>query len=336
MPPYDPTPGRATDRGSMEADPGHRRRRLPRLASVRAPARPTGTTCSASTTSSPAPSATSSTCSTIPASSCCATTSPSRCTSRSTRSTTSPARRRRSTTSTTRCRRPRPACTARSTCWAWPSGCARKILQASTSEVYGDPDGPSAARGLLGQRQPDRPAQLLRRGQALRRDAVLRLPPPARRATSGWRASSTPTARACIPNDGRVVSNFIVQALRGEPITIYGDGTQTRCFCYVDDLVDGLVRLMDTPDDVTGPINIGNPGEFTMLELARQVIAADRFASRSSCSSRCRPTIRSSAGPTSAWRAGAARLGADRAAGRGPASRRSTISAALLRDQRGE
>jgi UDP-glucuronate decarboxylase len=75
------------------------------------------------------------------------------------------------------------------------------------------------------------------------------------------------------PNDGRVVSNFIVQALRGEPITLYGDGSQTRSFCYVDDLIDGFLRMMDTPDDVTGPINLGNPGEFTIRELAEKVIA---------------------------------------------------------------
>lgn len=75
------------------------------------------------------------------------------------------------------------------------------------------------------------------------------------------------------PNDGRVVSNFIVQALKGQPITIYGDGQQTRSFCYVSDLVDGLMRLMNTPDEVTGPINLGNPGEFTILELAEQVLA---------------------------------------------------------------
>ena len=74
------------------------------------------------------------------------------------------------------------------------------------------------------------------------------------------------------PNDGRVVSNFIVQALQGEPITIYGDGSQTRSFCYVDDLVEGFIRLMDAPDDVTGPINLGNPGEFTIAELAEKVI----------------------------------------------------------------
>ena len=75
------------------------------------------------------------------------------------------------------------------------------------------------------------------------------------------------------PNDGRVVSNFIVQALKGEPITLYGNGSQTRSFCYVDDLIEGFVRLMASPDDVTGPINIGNPGEFTIRELAEKVLA---------------------------------------------------------------
>jgi UDP-glucuronate decarboxylase len=74
------------------------------------------------------------------------------------------------------------------------------------------------------------------------------------------------------PNDGRVVSNFIVQALKGEPITIYGDGRQTRSFCYVDDLISGLMRLMEAPKDFTGPVNLGNPNEFTMEELARLVV----------------------------------------------------------------
>ena len=74
------------------------------------------------------------------------------------------------------------------------------------------------------------------------------------------------------PNDGRVVSNFIMQALKNEPITLYGDGNQTRSFCYVSDLVDGLIRLMGSPDDVTGPINLGNPGEFSMRELAELVV----------------------------------------------------------------
>jgi UDP-glucuronate decarboxylase len=74
------------------------------------------------------------------------------------------------------------------------------------------------------------------------------------------------------PNDGRVVSNFVLQALEGEPITIYGDGSQTRSFCYVDDLVEGFIRLMETGPDVTGPVNLGNPGEFSIKELAEQVI----------------------------------------------------------------
>jgi UDP-glucuronate decarboxylase len=82
------------------------------------------------------------------------------------------------------------------------------------------------------------------------------------------------------PNDGRVVSNFIVQALRGDPITIYGDGKQTRSFCFVSDLVEGLRRLMDSPEEVTGPINLGNPGEFTMIELAEAVIRLTGSASR--------------------------------------------------------
>ena len=75
------------------------------------------------------------------------------------------------------------------------------------------------------------------------------------------------------PRDGRVVSNFIVQALKGEPITIYGDGSQTRSFCYVDDLIDGMVRLMDSPAEFTGPVNLGNPGEFTIRDLAEKVLA---------------------------------------------------------------
>ncbi len=79
------------------------------------------------------------------------------------------------------------------------------------------------------------------------------------------------------PNDGRVVSNFIVQALKEEPITIYGDGSQTRSFCYVDDLIEGFIRLMNTTDDFTGPVNLGNPGEFTIRELAEKVITLDWF-----------------------------------------------------------
>ena len=90
------------------------------------------------------------------------------------------------------------------------------------------------------------------------------------------------------PNDGRVVSNFIMQALKNEPITLYGDGNQTRSFCYVDDLADGLMRLMGTPDEVTGPINLGNPVEFTIRALAEQVIALS--GSRSKLEFRPLPT----------------------------------------------
>ena len=82
------------------------------------------------------------------------------------------------------------------------------------------------------------------------------------------------------PNDGRVVSNFIMQALRGEPITIYGDGSQTRSFCYVDDLIEGFIRLMNSPDDFIGPVNLGNPVEFTIIELARKVIALTESESK--------------------------------------------------------
>ena len=82
------------------------------------------------------------------------------------------------------------------------------------------------------------------------------------------------------PKDGRVVSNFIVQALKGEDITIYGDGNQTRSFCYVDDLIEALVRMMATPNDVTGPVNIGNPVEFTILELAQNIIFLTGSSSR--------------------------------------------------------
>jgi UDP-glucuronate decarboxylase len=82
------------------------------------------------------------------------------------------------------------------------------------------------------------------------------------------------------PNDGRVVSNFIVQALQGKPITVYGKGDQTRSFCYVDDLIEGFMKLMGTPDDFTGPVNLGNPDEFTILELAKKVIKMTKSKSK--------------------------------------------------------
>src|SRR6266576_1620718 len=103
------------------------------------------------------------------------------------------------------------------------------------------------------------------------RDAIFRLPAPAPPRHQGC-AYSIPTARACTRNDGRLVSNSIVSALLGRDITIYGDGTHTRSFCYVDDLIDGLMRFMDTASGVTGPINLGNPEEISVAELAKLIL----------------------------------------------------------------
>jgi UDP-glucuronate decarboxylase len=147
-----------------------------------------------------------------------------------------------------------------------------KILQASTSEIYGDPQVHPQPEEYWGHVNPIGPRSCYDEGKRAaetlffdyHRQHGLRVKVARIFNTYGPRMH---------PNDGRVVSTFIVQALRGEPITIFGDGQQTRSFCYRDDLVEGLIRLMDTPDDVTGPINLGNPGEFTMIELAERVIA---------------------------------------------------------------
>jgi UDP-glucuronate decarboxylase len=146
-----------------------------------------------------------------------------------------------------------------------------KILQASTSEVYGDPNVHPQTEEYWGHVNPIGPRSCYDEGKRCaetlffdyRRQHNLRIKVARIFNTYGPRMH---------PNDGRVVSNFIVQALLKRDITVYGDGQQTRSFCYVDDLVDGLMRLMDTPDNVTGPINIGNPTEFSMLELASLVI----------------------------------------------------------------
>jgi UDP-glucuronate decarboxylase len=139
----------------------------------------------------------------------------------------------------------------------------------------------------LGPRQPNRAALLLRRRQALRRDAIFRLLATAQaRHQSGAHLQYLRAAHAH-PNDGRVVSNFIVQALLGRDITVFGDGLQTRSFCYVDDLIDGLMRLMKTPNEMIGPINLGNPKEFTILELASLVV--ELTGSRSRIVHRSRP-----------------------------------------------
>ena len=146
-----------------------------------------------------------------------------------------------------------------------------KILQASTSEVYGDPEVHPQGEDYLGNVNIIGPRGCYDEGkrcaETLFFDYYRQYGVKIRVA----RIFNTYGPRMH-PDDGRVVSNFIVQALKGEPITIYGDGSQTRSFCYVDDLVDGLVRLMGADDTITGPVNLGNPVEMTILELAEQVI----------------------------------------------------------------
>ncbi len=147
-----------------------------------------------------------------------------------------------------------------------------KIFQASTSEVYGDPKVHPQREDYWGHVNPVGIRSCYDEGKRCaetlffdyRRQHNLRIKVARIFNTYGPRMH---------PNDGRVVSNFIVQALKAEPITIYGDGKQTRSFCYVDDLIEAFVRLMNTADDFTGPVNVGNPGEFTIRELAEQIIS---------------------------------------------------------------
>ncbi len=145
------------------------------------------------------------------------------------------------------------------------------VLQASTSEVYGDPSIHPQVEGYWGNVNPIGPRSCYDEGKRCAETLFFDYHRQHQLKIKVARIFNT-YGPHMHPNDGRVVSNFIVQALRGEDITIYGSGEQTRSFCYVDDLVRGLMALMATGDTVTGPINLGNPGEFTMLELARQVI----------------------------------------------------------------
>ena len=148
-----------------------------------------------------------------------------------------------------------------------------RILLASTSEVYGDPQVHPQPESYWGNVNPIGPRSCYDEGKRCAETLFFDyrrqhdLPIKVARIFNTY----GPRMR---PDDGRVVSNFIVSALTGEPITIFGDGSQTRSFCYIDDLVDGLIRLMNTPHEVTGPINLGNPAEFTMSELAAKVLAA--------------------------------------------------------------
>ena len=154
-----------------------------------------------------------------------------------------------------------------------------RILQASTSEVYGDPKVHPQTEAYWGNVNPIGLRACYDEGKRCaetlffdyHRQHQLRIKVARIFNTYGPRMH---------PNDGRVVSNFIVQALAGQPITVYGKGAQTRAFCYVDDMVDALVRLMDTPDAFTGPVNLGNPEEFTILELAKKVIALTKSRSK--------------------------------------------------------
>jgi len=146
-----------------------------------------------------------------------------------------------------------------------------KIFQASTSEVYGDPEIHPQPESYRGSVNPIGPRACYDEGKRCAETLFFDYHRQHKLRIKVARIFNTYGPRMH-PNDGRVVSNFVVQALKGEPITIYGDGQQTRSFCYVDDLVDGFVRLMDTPDAITGPMNLGNPGEFTIRELAEKVI----------------------------------------------------------------
>ena len=145
-----------------------------------------------------------------------------------------------------------------------------KILQASTSEVYGDPEIHPQPEGYWGHVNPIGPRSCYDEGKRCAETLFFDYRRQHNLGIKVARIFNTYGPRMH-PNDGRVVSNFIVQALRNQPITLYGDGTQTRSFCYVDDLIEGFVRLMDSPDDFTGPLNLGNPGEFTMIELAEAI-----------------------------------------------------------------
>ena len=147
-----------------------------------------------------------------------------------------------------------------------------RILQASTSEVYGDPEVHPQPEEYWGRVNPIGIRSCYDEGKRCAETLFFDYHRQHQTDIKVIRIFNTYGPRMH-PNDGRVVSNFIVQALRGQDITIYGSGSQTRSFCYVDDLVEGMLRMMDTEPGFTGPINLGNPGEFTMLELAEKVIS---------------------------------------------------------------
>jgi UDP-glucuronate decarboxylase len=154
-----------------------------------------------------------------------------------------------------------------------------KILQASTSEVYGDPSVHPQKEGYWGNVNPIGIRSCYDEGKRCAETLFFDYYRQNRVNIRVARIFNTYGPRMH-PNDGRVVSNFIVQALENRDITVYGDGTQTRSFCYVDDLVDGLIRMMNGPDDFVGPVNMGNPIEFSISDLAKHVIRLSNSKSR--------------------------------------------------------
>ena len=154
-----------------------------------------------------------------------------------------------------------------------------KILQASTSEVYGDPAIHPQVESYWGNVNPIGPRACYDEGKRCAETLFFDYYRQHNLRIRVARIFNTYGPRM-LPDDGRVVSNFAVQALKNEPITVYGKGDQTRSFCYVDDTVDGLIRLMDAPDDVTGPCNLGNPVETTVFELAEKIIALAKSSSK--------------------------------------------------------
>ncbi len=154
-----------------------------------------------------------------------------------------------------------------------------KILQASTSEIYGDPEEHPQRESYWGRVNPIGPRSCYDEGKRCAETLFFDYYQQNKVNIRVVRIFNTYGPRMSV-NDGRVVSNFIVQALRGEDITIYGDGSQTRSFCFVDDLIEGFLRMMDTPDDFHGPVNLGNQGEFTILELAEKIIAKTGTSSK--------------------------------------------------------
>ena len=146
-----------------------------------------------------------------------------------------------------------------------------KILQASTSEVYGDPDVHPQKEGYWGRVNPIGPRSCYDEGKRAAECLMMDYHRQNNVKVKIARIFNTYGPRMAL-NDGRVVSNFVVQALKGEDITVYGDGSQTRSFCYVDDMIDGLIRMMESDDGFLGPVNLGNPDEFKILDLAKTVI----------------------------------------------------------------